>query len=84
MSDDPLLARIIRKEVLARRRRSIRAAFERGIERGEIPVSINVELYIDILTAPFYFRALFGHNRLAPSMIDTVVNTVLAGATAKS
>jgi AcrR family transcriptional regulator len=82
MADDPVLARTIRKEVLAKRRRSIRAAFQRGIERGEIQSGINIELLMDMLTAPFYFRTLFGHMKLSASMIEAVVDTVLRGAAA--
>jgi AcrR family transcriptional regulator len=80
MADDPVLARTIRKEVLAKRRRSIRAAFRRGIERGEIRADVNIELLMDMLTAPFYFRTLFGHVKLSAAMIETVVDTVLRGA----
>lgn len=80
MADDPTLARTIRKEVLAKRRRSIRAAFRRGIKRGEIRPDVNIELLMDMLTAPFYFRTLFGHVKLRAAMIEAVVDTVLRGA----
>lgn len=83
MADDPVLARTIRKEVLAKRRRSIRAAFRRGIKRGEIRSDVNIELFMDMLTAPFYFRALFGHLKLSAQMIETVVDAVLCGAAAR-
>jgi AcrR family transcriptional regulator len=79
MSDDVILARTIRKEVLAKRRRSIRAACERGIARGEMRADTNLDLFMDMLTAPFYFRALFGHVKLSSAMIETVVDTLLAG-----
>ena len=81
MSDDAILARTIRKEVLGRRRRSIRAACERGIARGEMRADTNLELFMDMLTAPFYFRALFGHVKLSSAMIETVVDTLLTRAT---
>ncbi len=80
MADDAVLARTIRKEVLAKRRRSIRAALRRGIARGELPADVNIELLMDMLTAPFYFRILFGHVKLSAAMIRTVVDTVLRGA----
>ena len=83
MADDPVLARTIRKEVLAKRRRSIRAAFRRGIKRGELHSDVNIELLMDILTAPFYFRILFGHVKLSPTMIEAVVDIVLRGAGAE-
>jgi AcrR family transcriptional regulator len=83
MAGDPVLARTIRKEVLAKRRRSIRAAFQRGIARGEIRSDLNIEVLMDMLTAPFYFRTLFGHVKLSPAMIETVVDIVLRGAAAE-
>lgn len=83
MADDRVLARTIRKEVLAKRRRSIRAAFQRGIKRGEIRADVNIELMMDMLTAPFYFRTLFGHVKLSPMMIEAVVDTILRGAAAR-
>lgn len=82
MADDAALAHTIRKEVLAKRRRSIRAAFQRGIKRGDLRPEVNVELLMDMITAPFYFRALFGHVKLSRTMIETVVDTVLRGARA--
>jgi AcrR family transcriptional regulator len=79
MVDDAALARVIRKEVLAKRRRSIRAAFKRGLERGEIRRSIDLDVAIDMLTAPFYFRVLFGHAAISETMIERVVDTLLRG-----
>jgi len=79
MVDDAALARVIRKEVLAKRRRSIRAAFKRGIKRREIRPTIDLDVAIDMLTAPFYFRALFGHAKISETMINRVVDTLLRG-----
>jgi AcrR family transcriptional regulator len=78
MALDPALARMIRETVLAARRRSIRAAFERAMARGESARGLDIEVLIDMLTAPFYFRALFGHLRSSPKMVDSVVDYVLA------
>ena len=78
MALDPALARLIRDKVLVARRRSIRAAFERGMVRGESGRGFDIEVLIDMLTAPFYFRALFGHLPSTPAMVNTVVDYVLA------
>jgi AcrR family transcriptional regulator len=78
MALDPVLARMIREKVLFARRRSIRAAFERGIARGECQPGLNIDLLIDMLTGPFYFRALFGHLPVTPAMVRTIVDYVLA------
>lgn len=75
---DPVLARMIRENVLMARRRSIRAAFERGMARGESGRGFDIDVLIDMLTAPFYFRALFGHLPSTPAMVNTVVDYVLS------
>ena len=78
MALDPALARMIREKVLVARRRSIRAAFERGAARGESGRGFDVEILIDMLTGPFYFRALFGHLPATPAMVNTIVDYVIA------
>jgi hypothetical protein len=35
-------------------------------------------MLIDMLTAPFYFRALFGHLASTPATVNTVVDYVLS------
>ena len=78
MALDPALARMIREKVLVARRRSIRAAFERAITRGESGRGFDIEVLIDMLTAPFYFRALFGHLPSTPATVNTIVDYVLS------
>jgi AcrR family transcriptional regulator len=78
MALDPVLARMIREKVLVARRRSIRAAFDRGMARGESGRGFDIELLIDMLTAPFYFRALFGHLPSTQTTVNTVVGYVLS------
>jgi AcrR family transcriptional regulator len=64
MAHDPALAASIRREVMIPRRRSMREAIERARARGEATTEVDVELLLDMLTAPFYFRTLFGHASL--------------------
>ena len=78
MALDPVLARMIRENVLMARRRSIRAAFERGIARGECGRGFDIDLLIDMLTGPFYFRALFGHLPASAAMVNSIVEYVMA------
>lgn len=78
MALDPMLARMIREKVLVARRRSIRAAFERGMGRGESDHGFDIEVLIDMLTGPFYFRALFGHLPATSALVDTIVDYVMA------
>jgi AcrR family transcriptional regulator len=80
MAQDPALADMIREKVLIRRRISIKRAFKRGVARGEIRSGGDVEVLIDLLTAPCYFRALFGHGRITVPFVETVVDYALRAA----
>jgi AcrR family transcriptional regulator len=77
MAHDRALARTIRTEVLAARRSSLQAAFERARARGEARGDLDIELVLDLLTGPFYYRALFGHARITRRMTAAVVEYVL-------
>jgi len=77
MAHDPGLAEVIRADVLAARRKSMREAFDRARARHEIREDLEVELLLDMLTGPFYFRALFGHEAISRHMTRDVVDYVL-------
>ena len=77
MAHDHELAEAVRRQVLAARRTSIREAFDRASGRGEARAGMDVELLLDMLAAPFYFRALFGHAQIDRRMTREVVEYVL-------
>lgn len=80
MAHDPALARVIRGAVLKPRRESMRAALARGAARGQIASGLDLELLLDMLTAPYYFRALFGHAPITAGMNEKIVDLVLQAA----
>ena len=77
MANDPELGEAIRKEVLAIRRKSMRQALARAVTRGEIRGGFDVEVILDMLTGPFYYRALFGHARINQRMAHEAVEYIL-------
>jgi AcrR family transcriptional regulator len=81
MAHDVELADTIRHEVLAARRNSMREAFARANTRHETRDDLEVELILDMLTGPFYYRALFGHAPISRRMTQDVVEYVLRIAT---
>lgn len=83
MAEDAQLAETIRQEVLAARRRSMREALVRAAARGEVRPDLDVELVLDMLTAPFYFRTLFGHAPLTRRMTRDIVDYVLRAVAAR-
>lgn len=77
MALDAALADTIRQEVLAARRQSMREAFLRARNRGEVREDLDIELVLDMLTGPFYYRTLFGHAPISRRMTREVVDYVL-------
>jgi AcrR family transcriptional regulator len=77
MAQDEELAETIRREVLGARRKSMREAFARARARGEIRADVDVELVLDMLTGPFYYRALFRHAPITRRTTRDVVDYVL-------
>jgi AcrR family transcriptional regulator len=77
MARDAELAETLRGEVLGSRRRSMRAAFARAQLRGEVSKRLDLELLLDVLTGPFYFRALFGHAPINRRMTRDILAYVL-------
>jgi AcrR family transcriptional regulator len=78
MAHDAQLARAVRRQVLAPRRRSMRQALERAQQRGEARVTLDWDLLLDLLAGPFYFRALFGHARVDRRLARQLLTAVLA------
>lgn len=77
MAQDAQLAHTIRREVLAARRQSMRRAFQRAHARGETRRDLDVEVLLDMLTAPFYHRTLFRHTAITRRMSRAVVEYVV-------
>jgi AcrR family transcriptional regulator len=80
MAQDAALASSIRREVMVPRRRSMREAIERACARGETRDDMNVELLLDMLTGPFYFRTLFRHASMSlkdtAQIVDYIVQLI--------
>jgi hypothetical protein len=59
------------------RRRSMREAIERACARGEARDDMNVELLLDMLTGPFYFRTLFRHASMSLKDTTQIVDYIV-------
>ncbi len=60
---DPEFGDLLREVFIARRRAALKSLLERGVERGEIAANADLELAIDMLFGPMWYRLL---NRHAP------------------
>jgi len=72
------LAEAVRASTVRERRRVTRLALERGIDRGEVRPDADLEVAIDLIAAPFYFRALITADPIDETFADNLVEAVLA------
>ena len=63
---------------MARRVTAIRGLLARGIERGELRPDLDMEIAIDLLLGPIYYRLLMSGGPLTGAFIDRLVGAVMA------
>ena len=76
LHEDPTLLEAFSERYFRPRRRSALAALERGIARGELPEGLDLELAVDLLVGPVYYR-LLAHGEKVEIAPDDLVNAVL-------
>src|SRR5208337_4610158 len=77
---DPELLEAFRERFLRPRRQEAYKTLRRGIERGELPKRLNLDLVLDILYGAIYMRFLIRHDELSESYVNEVCRLVLDGA----
>ena len=80
LHSDPELRESFLERFFHPRRASTAAAIERGIARGDLRPDVSVDLLLDLLAATTYYRLLFAHLPVTPTLSEEVVNVVLGGA----
>jgi AcrR family transcriptional regulator len=65
--------------VSRRRRQPLLHALQRGIERGELPKSLDPELAADLVVGPIAVALFFKGGRLSPRMVGPIVDLALGG-----
>jgi AcrR family transcriptional regulator len=73
---DPELAEL-HQQTMRRARDSFEKVVRRGIERGELPVDLDVALFIDVVRAPFIYRRVVVRQPVQPADIGPVVDLLL-------
>lgn len=79
LAHDPELETQFFDRLFHPRRASSEAALRRGIERGDIRPDVDIPLILDMLAAPVYYRMLFGHLPVTPTLAEEVVAVVMDG-----
>jgi len=76
---DPELIEAFRERFLWPRRKQAYQTLQRGIDRGELPASSDLDLILDSLYGPIYLRFLIRHDNLDESFADEICALVLQG-----
>jgi AcrR family transcriptional regulator len=64
-----------------RRREPLRQIFAAAVKRREIPRTTDIDLLIDLLAGPFFYRRFVAHRPFPHSYISAIVDQVLASIT---
>ena len=79
---DPALGEGFRREVVATRRQIMRDILERGRERGELRADVDLDLVVDMLHGPTFYRLLLSgaplDRRFARQLADQVLDAIAA------
>jgi AcrR family transcriptional regulator len=51
----------------------------RAIERGDVRADVDLDLVVDLLSSTVYYRALFHHAPLTPSLLEDAADLLLQG-----
>jgi hypothetical protein len=54
---------------------------QRAIDRGELPGDLDVDLVLDLLAGPIFYRAFVSHQPADEAYVRALVDTVLRAIT---
>ena len=76
---DPEIADAFRSMWLVPRRAEAKQALQRHQETGELRADVDLDIAIEILYAPLYYRLLTGFGELTPERVEELARTALEG-----
>jgi AcrR family transcriptional regulator len=79
MNGRPELARAVREDFLGPRRAALRTVLERGVARGDLRAELDVELALDVLGGPLFYRLLVTGGPVDERLADAVAELILRG-----
>jgi AcrR family transcriptional regulator len=79
MAQKPELARAVRERFLAGRRAALAVVLQRGVERGDLRPDLDVELALDILGGPLFYRLLVTGGPLDEALAEGVADLIVRG-----
>ena len=79
MAEHPELARAVRDGFLAGRRSVLSEVLRRGVERGDLRPDLDLELALDVLGGPLFYRLLVTGGPLDERLAEGVADLILRG-----
>ncbi len=76
---DPEFKKVFLGRFLGLRRDATRVMWERGIQRGEIDPTIDIDIAMDLVYGPMMFRLMTGHAPLNDKEAEGIVEAAFAG-----
>lgn len=73
------IAAAVRGGFVAARRNALRLVLERWRARGELRSDIDVEILMDMLAGPLFYRFLLRGESVSEAVIKTILDTLLVG-----
>ena len=77
MGQNPELAQSVRDAFLAGRRQALTEVLRRGVERGDLRRDLDVELALDVLAGPLFYRLLVTGGPIDEHLAEGVADVVL-------
>jgi AcrR family transcriptional regulator len=76
---DPDLARALREQWFGPRRAVAATIIHKGIRDGQLRSDLDVEVTLDLVFAPVYYRLVYGHEQLSEAFAEQAVDQVIHG-----
>jgi AcrR family transcriptional regulator len=75
----PQLARAVRHGFLDTRRAALRTVLDRGVARGDLRAGLDVELALDVLGGPLFYRLLITGGPIDDALAEGIADLVVRG-----
>ena len=80
IQEDPELGEAFRREVIEAKRTALRTVFQRAIARNEIASDANLEVLVDLVYGPVWYRILISGGRLDRAFAEGLAASVVRAA----
>ena len=67
----------LHEDLTRRRREPLIIVLQRARDRGELTGDIDLELTVDMLAGPLFYRRFVAHRPIPPTLVDDLVSAVL-------